>query len=117
MKPPQSITSRSRRWSAAAVIAVAMGCGSTAALAQVTCTQGVVGINPTTIGTICTITPNAKRELGVIARRDHLRSNAYGNVPAAQRPEQWPLGPTSIQSCRFCFSPDRQNLTRLEGLR
>ena len=90
---------------------------ATAAVAQPVCTQGVVSINPTTFGTICSITPNVQRELDVIDRRNHLQSNAYGNVPAAQRPKQWPLGPASVQSCRFCLTPDRQNLTRLENLR
>ncbi|MEM8970900.1 MAG: hypothetical protein AAGD43_02395 [Pseudomonadota bacterium] len=109
----QRLLGRAFRW-----VPIGMACLiATATAAQAFCRQVLIPGNPPRVQIVCPPTPSLDRQQEVIARRNHLESNSYHAVPEAQRPEKWPLGSPAIQSCRFCLTPDRQNLSRLESLR
>jgi len=45
----------------------------------------------------------------------HKESGAGKEVPGISQPEQWPLGNPSIQPCRHCIKPNRQNAIRIKA--
>ena len=105
------------RLGTAALLLFAVSGVSSTASAQSVCQQveEVVNNIPTT-RTICTTTPDFFRDQGVLDRRNHLDSGSYSDVARVRRPKDWPLGPPSIQDCRFCLTPDAQNAARLKAL-
>ena len=53
----------------------------------------------------------------VIDTGQHHKTGTYLDVEEVKRTKKkWPLGKPSLQNCRFCLEPNRQNAQRLNSL-
>jgi len=81
--------------------------------ATVVCTN----LSPT--DRVCTNTPQTATlnlQQQVIGTGSHMETFTFDDVPDGQRREGWFLGNPAIQSCRFCLTPNRQNMARKREL-